>query len=313
MPDVSSSLSYSECETKTRLLCYFSHTLMGLCACFGAHSRRGLSCSKGTYMAHIHIYTGAGESVPHPTVRTITAADLWDSLARGYDDFRAMPTHLMFLGLIYPIAGIVLAGFSFGYNLFPMLFPLAAGFALIGPIAAIGLYELSRQREEGNEPDMRHVLDVVRSPSFPAIATISAVLAVLFLTWLFVAQTLYESLFGYLPPASMSQLMYDVLTTPSGHTLFIAGNLIGLAFAIVAMVVGVVSFPLLLDRDVGVIAALATSVRAVAHNVATMTLWGLIVAALLLIGSVPLFVGLAIVVPVLGHATWHLYRKLIAR
>ena len=264
-------------------------------------------------MAHIHIYTGAGESVPHPTVRTITAADLWDSLARGYDDFRAMPTHLMFLGLIYPIAGIVLAGFSFGYNLFPMLFPLAAGFALIGPIAAIGLYELSRQREEGNEPDMRHVLDVVRSPSFPAIATISAVLAVLFLTWLFVAQTLYESLFGYLPPASMSQLMYDVLTTPSGHTLFIAGNLIGLAFAIVAMVVGVVSFPLLLDRDVGVIAALATSVRAVAHNVATMTLWGLIVAALLLIGSVPLFVGLAIVVPVLGHATWHLYRKLIAR
>ncbi len=264
-------------------------------------------------MAHIHIYTGAGERVPHPTVRTITATDLWDSLARGYNDFIAMPTHLLFLGVIYPLAGIVLAGLSFGYNLFPMLFPLAAGFALIGPIAAIGLYELSRQREEGNEPDLTHVLDVVRSPSFPAIATISAGLAVLFLTWLFVAQALYESLFGYLPPASMSQFVYDILTTPNGHTLIIAGNLIGLAFAIVAMVVGVVSFPLLLDRDVGVIAALATSVRAVARNVATMTLWGLIVAALLLIGSVPLFVGLAIVVPVLGHATWHLYRKLIVR
>ena len=264
-------------------------------------------------MAQVHIYTGAGGSVPHPTVRTITAADLWDSLARGYDDFKAMPTHLLFLSLIYPIVGIVLAGFSFGYNLFPMLFPLAAGFALIGPTAAIGLYEISRQREEGNEPDTAHVLDLVRSPSFPAIVTISAGLAILFLTWLLVGQTLYQSLFGFLPPASMSQFVHEVLTTPNGHTLIITGNLIGLAFAIVAMVVGVVSFPLLLDRDVGVIAALATSVRAVAHNVATMTLWGLIVAALLVIGSVPLFVGLAIVMPVLGHATWHLYRKLVAR
>jgi len=264
-------------------------------------------------MAHIHIYTGADGSVSHPIVRTITAADLWDSLARGYDDFKAMPTHLLFLGLIYPIAGIVLAGLSFGYNLFPMLFPLAAGFALIGPVAAIGLYEISRQREEGNEPDTKHVLDVVRSPSFPAIATISAVLAILFVTWLIVAQSLYQSLFGYLPPASMSKFVHYVMTTPNGHTLIITGNLIGLAFAIVAMVIGVVSFPLLLDRDVGVLAALATSVRAVAHNATMMTLWGLIVAALLLVGSIPLFVGLAIVVPVLGHATWHLYRKLVAR
>jgi uncharacterized membrane protein len=290
------------------------HQLTGLCACFGAHvPAASFRAQGGNKMAHIHIYTGADGSVPHPTVRTITAADLWDSLARGYDDFKAMPTHLLFLGLIYPIAGIVLAGFSFGYNLFPMLFPLAAGFALIGPVTAIGLYEISRQREEGNEPDTKHVLDVVRSPSFPAIATISAVLAVLFVTWLIVAQSLYQSLFGYLPPASMSKFVHDVMTTPNGHTLIITGNLIGLAFAIVAMVIGVVSFPLLLDRDVGVLAALATSVRAVAHNAATMTLWGLIVAALLLIGSIPLFVGLAIVVPVLGHATWHLYRKLVAR
>jgi uncharacterized membrane protein len=264
-------------------------------------------------MAHIHIYTGAGGSVPHPAVRTITPADLWESLARGYHDFKAMPTHLLFLGLIYPIVGILLAGFSFGYNLLPMLFPLSAGFALVGPVAAIGLYEISRQREEGREPDLAHVLDVLRSPSFPAIATISAGLAVLFMAWLFVAQTLYQSLFGYLPPASMEKLVFDVLTTPNGHTLIVTGNLIGLAFAIVAMVFGAVSFPLLLERDVGVLAALATSARAVARNVTTMALWGLIVAALLLIGSIALFVGLAIVVPVLGHATWHLYRKLVVR
>jgi len=145
----------------------------------------------------------------------------------------------------------------------------------------------------------------------PAIATISAALAVLFLAWLFVAQALYQSLFGYLAPPSIARFVHDVLTTPDGHKLIITGNLVGLAFAVVAMATGVISLPLLLDRDVGVLVALATSVRAVARNLVTMSLWGLMVAALLLIGSITLFVGLAIVVPVLGHATWHLYRKLV--
>jgi uncharacterized membrane protein len=265
-------------------------------------------------MADLHIYTGAGDRVRHLTVNKINSGDLRDALRLGWEDFKAMPTHLLFLGLIYPIAGIVLAGLSFGYNLFPILFPLAAGFALIGPVAAIGLYELSRQREAGKKtPDFSHVFDVVRSPSFPAIATISAGLAGLFVVWLFVAQMLYQSLFGYLPPESVSQFVHDVLTTPNGRMLIFVGNLIGLGFAIVAMIVGVVSFPLLLDRDVGVISALETSLRAVAKNPITMIQWGLIVAALLVLGSIPLFVGLAVSVPVLGHATWHLYRKLVAK
>jgi len=262
-------------------------------------------------MTNIHIYTGADARVTHPTIRRITSADLWDALKRGFDDFAAMPTHLVFLGLIYPLAGIVFAGITFGYNLFPMLFPLAAGFALVGPVAAIGLYEMSRQRERGRKPDLTHVFDVVRSPSFPAILTISAGLAALFLAWLFAAQTLYQSLFGYLPPESMTAFLQEVLTTSHGHALILYGNLIGLGFAVIAMVVGVVSFPLLLDRDAGVVCALETSLRAVAKNPGTMALWGLIVAALLLAGTIPLFVGLAVVVPVLGHATWHLYRKLV--
>jgi len=264
-------------------------------------------------MATIHIYTGADADVRHLRINTITPADLWDALARGLADFKAMPTHLVFLGLIYPMAGIVFFGLSFGYNLFPVLFPLAAGFAIVGPVAAIGLYELSRQRENGREPDAAHMFDVVRSPSFPAILTISASLGILFLAWLWSAQTLYQSLFGYLPPESMTQFLHAVLTTSNGHKLIIYGNLIGLCFAVVAMVIGVVSFPLLLDRDVGVLTALETSLRAVASNPGTMILWGLIVAALLVIGTIPLFVGLAVIVPVLGHATWHLYRKLVAR
>lgn len=263
-------------------------------------------------MANIHIYTGADARVTHPTVNTITRADLTEALRLGLDDFRAMPTHLYFLGLIYPLAGVLMFGLTFGYNLFPVLFPLAAGFALIGPVAAIGLYELSRQRQRGETPDLSHVFDVVRSPSFPAIATISAGLAILFFAWLLCAQTLYETLFGYLPPESMTSFLHEVLTTSHGHALILWGNLIGFAFALVAMVVGVVSFPLLLDRDVGVLTALETSVRAVMANPGPMALWGLIVAALLVLGSIPLFVGLAVVVPVLGHATWHLYRRLIA-
>ena len=153
---------------------------------------------------------------------------------------------------------------------------------------------------------------VVRAPSFPAILTISAGLAVLFFAWLLCAQTLYETLFGYLPPDSMGGFLQEVLTTSHGHALILWGNLIGFGFAVVAMVVGVVSFPLLLGRDVGVLTALETSARAVMANPGPMALWGLIVAALLLVGSIPLFVGLAVVVPVLGHATWHLYRRLIA-
>jgi uncharacterized membrane protein len=262
-------------------------------------------------MVHIHICTWAGEDTAHPTVRKIVPADLWDSLARGYDDFTATPTHLLLLGLIYPLACFVLAASSFGYSLLPMLFPIGAGFALIGPIAAVGFYEISRQREQGNEPEAAHVLHLLSSRSFPAISTICAVLAVLFLAWLTVAQALYQSLFGQLPPASTAHFIQDVLTTPNGYRLIIIGNLVGLAFAVLAMATGVVSLPLLLDRDVGVLVALATSVRAIARNLVTMSLWGLMVAVLLLVGSITLFVGLAIVVPVLGHATWHLYRKLV--
>jgi uncharacterized membrane protein len=131
--------------------------------------------------------------------------------------------------------------------------------------------------------------------------------------WLATAQSLYQSLFGYAPPDSIEQFARDVLTTPAGHTLIVAGNLIGFLFAVVVLAVSVVSFPLLLDREVGAIVAMHTSVRAVLANPLVMAAWGLIVAAALLIGAVPLFFGLAIVVPVLGHASWHLYRKVVAR
>ncbi len=263
-------------------------------------------------MAQIHVIGGAGERLEIPAIRKIGIGDLADALAKGWDDFSAMPSHAIFLCLIYPLVGLFLIGLTFGYSVLPLLFPLAAGFALIGPVAAVGLYELSRRRESGLDSHWTHAFDVLRSPSFPAIAALGLLLMGIFIAWLGSAQAIYQSLFGYLPPESYSQFIREVFTTPAGRSLILWGNLIGFGFAVWALVISVVSFPLLVDRDVGAAVAISTSVRAVMANPFTMAVWGLIVATLLVVGSLPAFMGLAVVMPVLGHATWHLYRKVVA-
>ncbi|TMI99135.1 MAG: DUF2189 domain-containing protein [Alphaproteobacteria bacterium] len=262
-------------------------------------------------MAQSHVIAGEGLTQAQPKIRTIGLADLTDALARGWDDFRAMPSHAVFLCLIYPIVGFVMFRLALGANVLPLLFPLAAGFALIGPLAALGLYEMSRRREQGLDVSWKHALDVFRSPSLGAIIALGLLLVAIFLVWIAVAQAIYVASFGYAPAASMPDFVNQVLTTPAGWTLAIVGNGIGFLFAVLVLTLGVVSFPLLLDRDVGVATAVLTSVRAVLANPFTMAVWGLIVAALLLLGSLPAFIGLAVVMPVLGHATWHLYRKVV--
>jgi uncharacterized membrane protein len=262
-------------------------------------------------MANAHIVVGAGAAQAKPTIRKIGLADLKDALARGLDDFLAMPSHAVFLCLIYPIVGFVLARLVLGYNVLPMLFPLAAGFALIGPFAALGLYEMSRRRELGLDVSWRHALDVLRSPSIGAILVLGLILVAIFLTWLAVAQAIYVANFGYTPAASMPDFVQQVFGTPAGWMLIVVGNGVGFLFATVVLTLSVVSFPLLLDRDVGAATAILTSVRAVLANPIIIAIWGLIVAVLLAIGSVPAFFGLAVVMPVLGHATWHLYRKVV--
>lgn len=262
-------------------------------------------------MTHLHIIAGADARPVHPAIRRIGIADLGDALARGYDDFSAMPSHALFLLLIYPLAAIFVGGLTLGYNILPLAYPLMAGVALIGPLAAIGLYEMSRRREAGLEADPSHAFDVLHSPSFPAIALLGLLLMAIFLIWVATAQGIYESLFGPLPPVSIKQFLHDVLTTPNGWKLIVIGNAAGFFFALTAFVLSVVSFPLLVDRDVGAAAAVMTSIRTVLANPATTAVWGLIVAGLLLLGSLPFLVGLAVVIPVLGHASWHLYRKAV--
>ncbi|MBM6594087.1 DUF2189 domain-containing protein [Microvirga pudoricolor] len=262
-------------------------------------------------MAKFHIIAGAHETPDRIAVRRIGVEDLKDSLRRGFQDFWAMPSHLAFLCLLYPIIGIFFAGLAFGNNLLPLLFPLASGFALVGPLAAVGLYELSRRRERGETVRWQDMTEVLRSPSIGSIAALGVLLAVIFLFWLVIAQALYQSLFGWHAPQSMSLFLQEVLTTRNGWTLIVLGNLIGAAFSVAVFAMSVIAFPLLLDRDVGAVVAIQTSVKAVLANPGTMALWGLIVAGALVIGFIPLFIGLAIVLPVLGHATWHLYRKVV--
>jgi uncharacterized membrane protein len=263
-------------------------------------------------MAYAPVITVADtHDVVVPHVRTITFADIKDALARGVDDFAVMPSHAVFLCLIYPIIGLVLGTLTFGYQALPLLFPLASGFVLLGPVAAIGLYELSRRREQGLDAAWSHAFDVLQSPSRGAIAMLGLMLVLVFGGWLVAAQTIYWFTFGTAMQTSVVSFLHEVVTTPAGWTLIVAGMAVGFVFAVVTFMISVVAFPLLLDRPVGAADAVITSVRAVIANPLMMATWGFIVAAALVLGSIPAFIGLAVVVPILGHATWHLYRKVI--
>jgi len=246
-----------------------------------------------------------------PRVRRIGIADIGHALARGYDDFRADPTHYVFLCAIYPVIGLILARIVMGYNILPLIFPLIAGFALVGPFAAVGLYELSRRRERGQEIAWWHAFDVFRSPAIGGILRLGMGLTVLFVLWLLVAEKLYEALFGTQVADTPLGFLHQVLTTRNGWILIVVGNLLGFLFALAALVLSAVSFPLMLDRNMKPEAAVVVSVRAVMANPVPMAAWGIIVAAGLVIGSLPFLLGLALVLPILGHATWHLYRRVV--
>jgi uncharacterized membrane protein len=246
-----------------------------------------------------------------PAVRKITSRDVWLALAEGIDDFRAMPTHVFFACLVYPVVGIVLARLLFGYELLPLIYPMAAGFALLGPFVAIGLYELSRRREQGLEVSPTDALEVFHRPAIGAIWRLGFVLAAMFVAWLYAANLIYVQLFGS-EARSPADFVEQVMNTQQGTQLIVVGNVIGFLFAAFVLVVSVVSFPMLVDRDVSAATAVRTSVRAAIENPVPVALWGLIVALGLLLGALPLLIGLAVVLPVLGHATWHLYRKLVA-
>jgi uncharacterized membrane protein len=261
-----------------------------------------------------HTVEGAWEDrdAVAPMVRRIHAADIGDALARGVKDLGAYRTDVIFLCLIYPVAGLVISRMAADYGMVALIFPLISGFALVGPLFGLGLYEMSRRREKGIATGWADAFAVMRAPAIGAIVVLGALLFALFCAWLFAAYLIYTVTLGPDHPVSATAFARDALMTPAGWTMIVVGCGVGFLFALVAMVISVVSFPLLLDHNVGVGTAIATSVRAVLTNPGPMAMWGLIIAGSLVIGAIPLLVGLAIVLPVLGHATWHLYRKVVS-
>ncbi len=249
--------------------------------------------------------------VEQPVVRRIGIEDLGHALREGWADFMAVPTQLLFLAMLYPMVVFIGARAAYGGVILPLVFPLVAGLSLMGPVLAVGLYEISRRREAGLPVSWRNAFDPFRSPAFVKIAALGLLLFVLFALWIGAARAIFAVTVGNMDLQSMDSFLAEIQASPALGRLIVVGNLVGALFAVVVLTISAVSFPMLLDRNVSPLTAVQTSVRLVLKNPVTMAAWGLTVAIILALGCLPLFVGLAVAVPVLGHATWHLYRRAV--
>jgi len=262
-------------------------------------------------MAHELSFREMQVSVSDIAVRKIELKDLWQALKEGYGDFIAKPSHFVFLAIVYPLFALLLTLFLLGYNLLHLAFPMVVGCTFLGPLVSIILFEVSRLRERGQTVKWNSAFDFVHTSAFAPILALSVVMMLLYLGWLFMAQHIWFGLFGADPPVSITDFANLVLTTRRGGALVVYGTAVGFLFAVAAFSISVVGFPLLLDKPATAITAASASIKAVFANPRVMAVWGLMVVVLLLVGAIPFLIGLTVVLPVLGHATWHLYRKLV--
>ncbi len=276
---------------------------------WGAQSIGALGNVFGAAVGGLRNEDNSADGVPE--VRTLTVDDLMEALNKGFRDFTTFRTDVMFLVFLYPVIGMVLAWLATDTARLPLLFPLISGFALIGPVAAVGLYEMSRRREAGQSARWSDAFGVLKSPSIAPILALGFYLFGVFVIWLAAAGAIHGLTLGPEPPESMIGFAMEVAMTGSGWIMAIAGCAVGFVFAVVVLATSLVSFPMLLDRQCGLPVAVVTSMRVARRNPRVTAIWGLIVAGSLALGSLPVFLGLIVAMPVLGHATWHLYRRAV--
>ena len=246
-----------------------------------------------------------------PVVRRVSATDVVEALGRGLRDFQAAPIYGLLFGALYAAGGIFVVLSVTALGMSYLAYPLAAGFALIGPFVAVGLYEVSRRREEGQRPSLRDLWTTMRSRS--EIGWMAFVTLFVFIIWMYQARLLLVLFLGLNASfPSIQQFITVVLTTSEGLMFLLIGNAIGAALSLILFSLTVVSFPLLLDPDVDFITAMITSVRAVVISPGPMIGWAAVVVVLLIVSALPFFLGLLVTLPVLGHTTWHLYRRVVA-
>ena len=251
--------------------------------------------------------------IPEPALRHISEQDLRWALAEGWSDFKAKRGDLIFVAVIYPVVGLFAAVVAVNGALLPLFFPLVAGLSILGPAVSFGFYELARRREEGLDSSWWHFLDPLRGPNSKALAALTAILFGLFVAWLFVAWAIYDATLAQLRPNSIGAFVSDLLTSPQGWAMILFGNLAGFCFALATLAISFISFPMVVDKPIDAGTAIRASIRAARENPRVVASWGVRVAGLLILGTLPAFVGLALVLPLLGYATWHLYTRLVVR
>jgi uncharacterized membrane protein len=246
-----------------------------------------------------------------PVVRHVTVADIAEALIQGMRDFQAYPIYGLVLGGLYAAGGTVIVLCLTAFGMVYFAYPLAAGFALIGPFVAIGLYEISRRRERGEPVSVPAIWSTVRSRS--EIGWMAFVSLFFFVVWMYQVRLLIALILGlHASFSSLSEFITVLLTTNEGLLFLIIGNLEGAVLSLILFSLTVVSFPLLLDREVDFVTAMVTSVRAVVASPLPMIGWAAAITVLLVVSTIPWFLGLLVTLPVLGHATWHLYRRIVA-
>ena len=246
-----------------------------------------------------------------PKVRAVTFGDLHDVLRSGWADFRKAPMYGLFFAAVYAAGGVVLVAAVTAWDMRWLSYPLVIGFALIGPFIATGLYEVSRRLETNSALSWREVLGVVWDQHRRELGWMAIVMLFVFWIWMYQARTLFAVFFGSQGFATYDGFAEAVLTTTNGWTFLIVGHIVGAVISMILFALTVVSCPLLLEREVDFITAMITSVRAVLKSPVVMGSWGLFVVVSVMLSAIPAFLGLLVVLPVLGHATWHLYHRAV--